>query len=305
MEKTVLMPSIKLMKSWRKNKMNLLKEKIEAHQFVVTVELDPPKSASPAKTESEIIKIAHYIDAVNVADCPMAKLRMSPIALASIIQRKYKVESIFHLTCHDRNVIGLQAELLGAAALGVHNILTLTGDAPSIGDHPAAKGVFEVDSSGLVEIAHTLTLGYDMAGNQLEVPADFYIGTTANPDAPDIDQELKRLEKKKKAGAQFAQTQPIYEINRAEEFLKGTKEIGLPVLFGIVPLKSAKMARYFNTNVPGVHVPDSIVNAMEYGGRETGLRIAKDTITALKELQSDGAHLMPVNDIDAALYILQ
>lgn len=283
--------------------MSTLKSKHLAHTFTVTAELDPPKSASSCKTEKEIKKIASYVDAVNIADCPMAKLRMSPIALSSIIQHKYDVESIFHLTCRDRNIIGLQAELLGAAALGVHNILTLTGDPPSIGDHPNAQGVFEVDSTGLIEIAHTLNEGYDMTGHPLETPTDFYIGTTANPGAEDIDKELKRLEGKKKKGAQFIQTQPVYEIKKAEAFMDGMKEIGLPILFGIVPLKSIKMANYFNNNVPGVHVPDAILRLMENGNRETGLSIAKELVSALASIHADGVHLMPVNDVEAIPYI--
>lgn len=283
--------------------MSTLKSKHLAHTFTVTAELDPPKSASSGKTEKEIEKIASYVDAVNIADCPMAKLRMSPIALSSIIQHKYDVESIFHLTCRDRNIIGLQAELLGAAALGVHNILTLTGDPPSIGDHPNAQGVFEVDSTGLIEIAHTLNEGYDMAGHSLETPTDFYIGTTANPGAEDIDKELKRLEGKKKKGAQFIQTQPVYEIKKAEAFMEGMKEIGLPILFGIVPLKSIKMANYFNNNVPGVHVPNAILRLMEKGNRETGLSIAKELVSALSSIHADGVHLMPVNDVEAIPYI--
>ena len=138
--------------------MSTLKEKHNQHIFTITTELDPPKSASSSVTEAQVVKVAPYVDAVNIADCPMAKMRMSPIALSSIIQSRYQVESIFHLTCRDRNVIGLQAELLGAYALGVHNILTLTGDPPSIGDHPDAKGVFEVDSTGLIEIAEALNI---------------------------------------------------------------------------------------------------------------------------------------------------
>lgn len=284
--------------------MSTLKNKNAHNQFAITVELDPPKSASSTKTEKDIQKIASVVDAVNIADCPMARLRMSPIALASIIQQRYCVESIFHLTCRDRNIIGLQAELLGAAALGVHNILTLTGDPTDIGDHPHAQGVFEIDSNGLIEIAHTLNHGYDMNGHELDSSTDFYIGTTANPGADDLDKELKRLESKKLKGAQFVQTQPIYEIKKAEEFLSGAKEIGLPVLFGIVPLKSIKMALYFNNNVPGVHVPQSILNIMEKGNRDTGLAIAKDLANSLRDIHSDGAHIMPVNDIDAVPYII-
>lgn len=285
--------------------MATLQEKNNAHIFTITTELDPPKSASSHKTEEQVQKISSYIDAVNIADCPMAKLRMSPIALSSIIQHKYNVESIFHLTCRDRNVLGLQAELLGAYALGVRNILTLTGDPPTIGDHPNAKGVFEVDSTGLIEIAATLNKGVDLEGHPLEEATNFYIGTTANPGADDLDQEIRRLEGKKKAGAKFIQTQPVYDIKETERFLEAAKTLDLPILLGIVPLKSFKMATYFNNNVPGVHVPPSILKAMENGNRDTGLQIAREISFALKELGADGIHLMPVNDIDAIPFIVE
>lgn len=279
--------------------MTTLKEKNKQQIFTHTTELDPPKSASPKVTEEQVVKVAPYVDAVNIADCPMAKMRMSPIALSSIIQSRYQVESIFHLTCRDRNIIGLQAELLGAYALGVHNILTLTGDPPSIGDHPHAKGVFEVDSTGLIEIARTLNSGEDMMGHKLGEPTDFYIGTTANPGADDLDKEIRRLEGKKKAGAQFIQTQPIYDIKQAEDFLAAAKDLTLPILFGIVPLKSFKMATYLNNNVPGIFIPDKVMKAMEKGGRETGIAISRELVKALKEIHAAGAHLMPVNDVDA------
>ena len=266
--------------------MSTLKEKNQNHIFTITTELDPPKSASSAITEEQAQKVAPYVDAVNIADCPMAKMRMSPIALSCIIQQKYQVESIFHLTCRDRNVIGLQAELLGAAALGVHNILTLTGDPPKIGDHPNAKGVFEIDSTGLIQIASCLNSGHDIEGHDLGAATDFYIGTTGNPGTDDLDAEIKRLEGKKKAGAQFIQTQPIYDIKQAEDFLACAKDLDLPILFGIVPLKSFKMANYLNDKVPGITIPAKVLSQMETGGRETGLAISKEIVTALREIQN-------------------
>lgn len=276
-----------------------LREKHQQNQFTITVELDPPKSASPIKTQKEALHLIGYADAVNIADCPMAKLRMSPIALSYIIQQNYNLETIFHLTCRDRNLIGLQAELLGASALGVHNILTLTGDPPSIGDHKDAKPVYETDSTGLIRIAKTLNDGYDMAGNPLGQPTQFYIGTTGNPGADDLDAEFKRLEAKKEAGAEFVQTQPTYDTKRVEEYLKGAKEIGLPILFGVIPLKSYKMACYLHEKVPGISVPERIRNIMEKGGREEGIAIAADLVAGLKALGAAGAHLMPINDIPA------
>lgn len=282
-----------------------LREKHQRHQFTVTVELDPPKSASPLKTQKEAVQLIEWADAVNIADCPMAKLRMSPIALAHIIQMDYHLETIFHLTCRDRNLIGLQAELLGASALGVHNILTLTGDPPSVGDHPGAKPVFETDSTGLIEIARTLNSGRDMAGNDLDQATQFYIGTTGNPAADDLDAELRRLEGKKKAGAQFVQTQPVYDLRRAEEYLRGTKELELPVLFGVLPLKSHKMALYMHEKVPGIVIPPAMQHAMAEGGRETGLAIAAELTRGLMDLGAAGVHLLPINDVPAVEAICQ
>ncbi len=276
-----------------------LREKHQRRQFTVTVELDPPKSASPLKTQKEAVQLIGWADAVNIADCPMAKLRMSPIALAHIIQMDYHLETIFHLTCRDRNLIGLQAELLGASALGVHNILTLTGDPPSAGDHPDAKPVFETDSTGLIEIARTLNGGHDMAGNELGQPTQFYIGTTGNPAAADLDAELRRLEGKKNAGAQFVQTQPVYDLRQAEAYLEGTRELGLPVLFGVLPLKSYKMALYMHDKVPGITIPKALQDAMAEGGRETGLAIAADLVRGLRDLGAAGVHLLPINDVPA------
>lgn len=279
--------------------MSTLREKHQQHQFTITVELDPPKSASPIKTQKEAIHLIGYADAVNIADCPMAKLRMSPIALSHIIQMDYNLETIFHLTCRDRNLIGLQAELLGASALGVHNILTLTGDPPTIGDNPDAKPVFETDSTGLVKIAKTLNGGRDMAGNPLTQPTHFYIGTTGNPGADDLDNEFERLRAKKEAGAEFVQTQPVYDVKRAEEYLAGAKEIGLPILFGVLPLKSYKMALYLHEKVPGITIPQHLQDLMEKGGREEGIAIAADIVRGLKDIEAAGAHLMPINDIPA------
>lgn len=283
-----------------------LKEKHRNHEFTITVELDPPKSASSAKTQEEASRLEGWIDAVNIADCPMAKLRMSPIALSHIIQEKYHtLETIFHLTCRDRNLLGLQAELLGAAALGVNNILTLTGDDPSIGDHPQAHPVYELDSTGLIEAAKTLNSGYDCAGNALDTPSHFYIGTTANPNAEDLDSEILRLKKKKEAGAEFIQTQPIFDISAARRFLEAAEELDMPVLFGVLPLKSEKMARYLHEKVPGIVIPADMIRRMAEGGKKAGTEIAAHTSEEIRSLGAAGVHIMPLNDIDTVLTIVQ
>ena len=222
-----------------------LREKHKAGQFTITVELDPPKSASANKTFKEAAQLLDKVDAINIADCPMAKLRMSPTAMAHLIKYRAQIDTIFHLTCRDRNILGLQAELLGAAALGVNNILTLTGDEPSRGDHPDAKPIFEVDSMGLLKIAHTLNKGFDLAGNELEVPTNFYIGTTGNPGADDLEEEKAKIIRKVEAGANFIQTQPIYDLEKAKRFIEMVAPIGVPVMLGLIPLKSFKMPHTF------------------------------------------------------------
>lgn len=282
-----------------------LKEKNKSHQFTITVELDPPKSASSEKTQQEASRLAGWVNAVNIADCPMAKLRMSPIALSHIVQEKYQLETIFHLTCRDRNLLGLQAELLGAAALGVNNILTLTGDDPSIGDHPQAHPVYELDSTGLIEAARTLNSGYDCAGHALDTPSHFYIGTTANPNTGDLDSEMKRLEGKKKAGAEFIQTQPIFDLTAARRFLEAAKDLHMPVLFGVLPLKSEKMARYLHEKVPGIVIPKDMIQQMAEGGKKAGTEIAVRTSEEIRSLGAAGVHIMPLNDIGTVLTIVQ
>lgn len=280
-----------------------LHEKHQAGQFTITVELDPPKSASVNKTFKEAAQLLDKVDAINIADCPMAKLRMSPIALAHLIKFRAQIDTIFHLTCRDRNILGLQAELLGAAALGVNNILTLTGDEPSRGDHPDAKPVFEVDSIGLLKIANTLNNGFDLAGNPLDESTNFYIGTTGNPGADDLDAEKAKIIRKIEAGANFIQTQPIYDLEKAKRFVDMVEPLGLPVMLGLIPLKSFKMATYLHTKVPGISLTDDILNRMEKGGKEAGLEIALETLLAIKQI-AHGVHIMPLNDIQTVLYLI-
>lgn len=280
-----------------------LREKHQAGQFTITVELDPPKSASVNKTFKEAAQLLDKVDAINIADCPMAKLRMSPIALAHLIKFRAQIDTIFHLTCRDRNILGLQAELLGAAALGVNNILTLTGDEPSRGDHPDAKPVFEVDSIGLLKIANTLNNGFDLAGNPLDESTNFYIGTTGNPGADDLDAEKAKIIRKIEAGANFIQTQPIYDLEKAKRFVDMVEPLGLPVMLGLIPLKSFKMATYLHTKVPGISLTDDILNRMEKGGKEAGLEIALETLLAIKQI-AHGVYIMPLNDIQTVLYLI-
>lgn len=272
--------------------------------FGVTVEIDPPKGAEVRKILEKVRRFADRVDAVNVADCPMANVRMSPITLAHLLQRDGQVEAIFHLTCRDRNVIGLQAELLGAAGLGVRNILALRGDNPDRGDHPTAHGVFECDATGLIRIAATLNQGQTVAGTNLDQGTDFAIGCAANPTATDLEAEVSRLEMKIDAGAHFVQTQPVYDPRLVETWLaKIAGRIRIPILYGIMPLKSYDFAVHLNQNVPGIQVPDWVVDRMRGQGEEEGLRL---TAELLKEMgpQVDGVHIFPMNSANRVVGVL-
>jgi 5,10-methylenetetrahydrofolate reductase len=282
-----------------------LLHRLRRRQFAVTVEIDPPKGPDVRKTLEKVRRFADRVDAVNVADCPMANVRMSPITLAHLIQRDTQVEAVFHLTCRDRNAIGLQAELLGAAGLGVRNILALRGDPPERGDHPDAKGVFEMDAVGLIRLANTLNQGQTVAGGALESGTDLAIGCAANPTARDLELEVSRLEEKIAAGAHFVQTQPIYDAGLLEQWLaKIDGRIRIPILYGIMPLKNYEFALHLNKNVPGIVVPDRIVDRMHAGGEGEGMRLTAELLRAIAPA-IHGIHVFPMNSSDRVLGVLR
>ena len=284
-----------------------LREKLAANKFVVTVELDPPKTLNLDKILREVDcdNFRKVVDAVNVTDCPLAKLRMSPIALSHIIQEKIGLEAIFHITCRDRNLLGLQAELLGAFALGVKNILALTGDPPEVGDYIMATGVYDVDSIGLVKMVNKLNNGYEYGENELKDKTDFYIGIAVNPTAQDLIKEIKRFEEKVSAGANFIQTQPIYDIGLLERFLKLTAHINIPKIIGIMPLKSFKMVEYLNKNLPGIFVPSEVKERMRGKDAEEGIKIAQEIIDEIRKFKEvAGIHIFPLRDMVLACRLL-
>ncbi|MCJ7656339.1 MAG: methylenetetrahydrofolate reductase [Candidatus Atribacteria bacterium] len=284
-----------------------LREKLAANKFVVTVELDPPKTLNLERilTEVNSTNFRKLVDAVNVTDCPLAKLRMSPIALSHIIQEKIGLEAIFHITCRDRNLLGLQAELLGASALGVKNILALTGDPPEVGDYIMATGVYDVDSIGLVKMVDKLNNGYEYGGNEFKDKTDFFIGIAVNPTAQDLTKEIKRFEEKVSAGANFIQTQPIYDIGLLERFLKLTAHINIPKIIGIMPLKSYKMVEYLNNNLPGISVPPGVKERMRGKGVEEGVKISRELISEIGKFKEvAGIHIFPLRDMNLVCRLL-
>ena len=263
--------------------------------FVVSVEIDPPKGTNPAKLIEATAEIREAgADAVNVADSPMARVRMSCMALAYLISSAVDIDIVLHFTTRDRNLMGLQADLIGANAVGIHNILALTGDPPSIGDYPQATAVFDVDSIGLVQIISRLNSGIDLAGNSIGKSTTLSIGIGANPAAPDLDAEIKRLCLKLEAGAQYIMTQPMYEVDLLKRFIDKLRPT-VPILLGVLPLVNFKHAQFLNNEVPGITIPHTTLEAMEKAGENSaqiGGELAKKFIEEIKGLVT-GIYLMP------------
>ncbi|MEN6371563.1 MAG: methylenetetrahydrofolate reductase [Armatimonadota bacterium] len=275
--------------------------------FVTTVEIDPPRGVAIEKTIGKA-SVLRGFDAINIADSPMARVRMSPVALAHLLRECMGIDTILHMTCRDRNLLSLQSDLLGAYALGVHNVLALTGDPVSIGDYPQATGVFDVTSEGLVRVISRLNSGMDLAGNSLSEPPKFCIGVAVNPASSDLPKEIGRLEKKMEAGAHFALTQPVYDLAVLEKFAKLVDGSKIPVLVGVLPLKSSKHAEYLHNEVPGIDVPEHIRmrirNSDEEHARATGVDIAVEFLRNAKDLAAGAYFMPPFGDYEMAAQIV-
>ena len=280
-------------------------------KFVISVELDPPRGADP----SAIVERAQYckeneIDAINVADGPRASARMSAQSLCVLLQEKVGIDTILHYTCRDRNLLGIQSDLLGAYALGLRNVLAITGDPPKLGDYPDATAVYDVDSIGLIRILEHLTHGCDLAGNLIGPALGIHIGCGADPSKPDTEKEVSRLEQKVNAGAEYIMTQPIYDPATVERFLGRIRHLDVPVLIGILPLYSHRNAEFLHNEVPGMSIPDDIRERMRRAGsgdigQGEGVAIAREALLAAKSLGVSGAYIMPpFNKVDLAVRVV-
>ncbi len=272
-----------------------IQAKIAAGRFVSSVEIDPPKDINADKLiEGAALCKASGVDAINIADSPLARARMSPMALATLIRQSVDIEVILHLSCRDRNVIGLQSEVMGAVALGVRNVLCVTGDPPQLGDYPNAKGVFDVDSIGLVQLCARLNQGLDLAGRAMKYRTDVFVGVASNPTSADLETEVRRYKEKEAVGAAFTMTQPIYELDSLERFLELARPT-IPVLVGILPLRNARHAHFLHHEVPGMFVPEEIRARMDRAGDkgpEEGVLIAQEFLARAKSFVQ-GVYLMP------------
>jgi methionine synthase I (cobalamin-dependent)/5,10-methylenetetrahydrofolate reductase len=272
-------------------------EKKLGREFVVTVEVTPPRGVdyADALDGARLIQDAGA-DAVDIADNPTARLRMSSLALAHLIRRETSLAAILHLTCRDRNLLALQSELLGAAALDVTAILALTGDPSNIGDFPRATSVFDVTAAGLTEIVHALNAGRDLAGNALGAKARFKVGVAVNPLAADLGSEFAKFEDKRRAGADFAMTQPVYDVKALEPFLTRARALSVPLIVGLLPLRSYRNAEYLHNEVPGMFIPDAVRERMRvsHDGALEGAALAREMFAALRDTPGvAGAYIMP------------
>lgn len=274
--------------------MQRLAEKLAAGAFVVTAEVDPPRGVHTAPLAERARSLVGLVDAVNVTDCPRANVRMSSIAAAYLIERAAGLETVFHLTCRDRNAIGLQADLLGAAALGLRNLLVLAGDPPPDGQ----RGVYELDAPGLIRLVATLNGGRTAAGKPLEGKPSFCVAVAANPAAPDLRREVSRLAEKVAAGGHFVQTQPVFDLETVESFAGALASAGVkvPVLYGLMPLRDAAFARRMAA-IPGVRIPEWVMRRLEVGGPAEGLRLTAELAARLAGAVA-GIHIFPMGDLE-------
>lgn len=273
-----------------------LREAIGSGKFIVTSEIGPPKGVDVEEILKDAELIKERVDAINVTDLQSSVMKLGSLAMCHLLKERGH-DPVFQLTCRDRNRLALQSDLLSAAALGIENVLVITGDHPSLGDHPQAKSVFDIDSIQLLEAIKALQAGCDMAGNKLESVPKFCVGAAVNPGSDPLEPQIIKMEKKQKAGAEFFQTQAVYDVGQFSKFMDSIKHLKATVLVGIVLLKSAGMARYMNENVAGVHVPDDLIKEMEGVSKEDrpkkSVEIAARLIKELKGL-CQGVHIMPI-----------
>ena len=287
--------------------------KLAEGRFVTTVEIVPPKGVDPAPMFEQVRQLkAAGVDAVNVPDGPRAQSRMGALLSALMIEREVGLEAVVHYACRDRNLLGMLSDLLGAAAAGIRNLLIITGDPPKMGPYPEATAVFDIDSIGLTNLVSRLNRGLDPGGNPMGLPTKFVIGVGVNPAAPDFERELKRFAYKVEAGAEYAITQPVFDLAQLDRFLARVESFRIPIVAGIWPLISLRNAEFLANEVPGVSVPDAIVDRMRVasaGGKEKalaeGVRISREMLAAVADRVQGVQVSAPLGRVPVALEVLE
>ncbi len=271
-----------------------LRGKLASGKFVVTCEVGPPKGVDVSDMKRSAERVRGKVDAVNVTDQQSSVMRLGSLA-GCVLLKQWGMEPVLQMTCRDRNRIALQSDLLSAYALGIENVLCLTGDYVTLGDHPQAKPVFDLDSVSLIETARELENGHDLAGKELKGSPRFFIGACVTPEADLLEPQIIKMEKKVKAGTQFFQTQAVYDARKFADFMSMVSHMNVPVLGGIVVLRSAAMARYMNEKAAGIRVPGKLIEEMDKASDKAakGVEIAARTIAEVKDL-CQGVHIMTI-----------
>lgn len=282
-----------------------LREKLKAGKKTIVLEVSPPKGVDVEPIVEGIMQIGEMVDAISVPENPRGRARMDPLAFGHILKEKTGKEVLLHITCRDKNIIALQSELLGAYALGIKNLLLLTGDPPSQGDYPSAKAVFDVTSEGLIALANKMRDGMDLSGREIGRKLDFFLGAGFNPFAEDPEREKERTKRKISLGVDFLVSQPIFSLERWNEFIGGM-EGDVYFIGGVWVLKSLKIANFLRYEVPGIFVPSDIIERMENAKdeRSEGIKIAEEIALALLE-QGQAILLMTGNDLTLAKQLLE
>lgn len=286
--------------------------KLAKKEFVSSVELNPPKGWDLKRTLVRARTLHEAgVDAINIPDGPRASARMSPMAMAVRLEQEVGIETILHYCCRDRNLLGMQSDLLGAAGLGLKNILLITGDPPKLGDYPHATAVYDVDSIGLTNLVYRLNHGLDLGGNKIGGPTSYLIGVGANPGAPDLDFEIHRFKWKVDAGAEYCITQPVFDVNLLENFLDRLEKekVHIPVVAGIWPLASLRNAEFLKYEVPGVVVPDKVMQRMDEAEKkgnagEEGVLIAQEALNKMRSLIEGVQVSAPFGKVKIALKVI-
>ena len=277
---------------------------------VTMIEVTPPRGVDvSAIVDKARICAEQGVDAINIPDGPRASSRLSPLVTAVQIQQHVDIETVLHFCCRDRNLIGMQSDLLGASAMGLNNMLIITGDPPKLGDYPDATGVFDMDSVALTAVLRRLNCGVDIGGNQFSPPVNMTIGVGANPVAADLEREIVRFQNKVEAGAEYAVTQPVFDVESLFRFLDKIQACAIPIVAGIWPFTSFKTAEFMANEVPGVSVPDSLLERMSRAetkeeGRALGIAIAHEMVDAIQDRVAGFAVSAPFGNVHTALAVL-
>jgi methylenetetrahydrofolate reductase (NADPH) len=284
-----------------------MREAMDSGKFVTTVEYNPPKGTDLSNLLENAKSLLGKVQGVNVTDNTAAILRAGSLSICRLLYEMGH-DPVMQLTCRDRNRLAIQSDLLSAHILGIRNILCLTGDYPTVGDHKDAKPVYDLDSIGIMQVIRNLNEGKDMAGHKLTGPTDLYVGAAVTPEMDPPGPMLAKFEAKVNAGTRFFQTQAFYDTDRFKAFVSSIKKFPIKILAGILVLRSAKMAEFMNANIPGVAVPEHIIEELRLAGEEKALDTGVDiAVRMIKEVRDvcDGVHIMAIKAIDRLPEILK